>query len=122
MTFIPPADRVLLRQADPEVTTAAGLVIPEIAQERPLRATVLAVGAGVRHPATGKVIPLGEHVSLEEDYDDTGKFVGDAWYLRQLEIGDEVVIPRYGGTEIEAADGSGVVISILASEILARVE
>lgn len=124
MNLTPPKDRVLLRQLAPETATGFGLVIPEIAQERPLRAEVLAVGAGVPHAVSGELIPLGEHLSLEEDYDDKGAFTGDAWYLRALEVGDLVVIPPYGGTEIELAEelGGGTVISILGSEILARVE
>lgn len=92
----PPADRVLLRQHAAETETGFGLVIPENVAERPLRATVLAVGAGPID-SSGRQHPIG------------------------LSVGDVVLIPKYGGTEIEyEGEGEGAVISILASEILAR--
>lgn len=134
MNLIPPDDRVILRQLPAETRTAFGLELPEQAREHPLRATVLAVGRGTLHP-TGEYqgpthfdpvigdaahIPLGLYWQLQEDYDDDGAFVGDAWYLVPIEPGDEVVIPRYGGTEIESEEGE-TLISILASEVLAVV-
>lgn len=124
--LVPPDDRVILRQLEAPTETRFGLVLPEIARERPLRAEVLAVGRGRTwsldaEPLGEKMwVPLGEHVDLREDYDDEGGYAPDAWTLCGLEVGDEVVIPRYGGSEIEAEDGS-IVISILAAEILAVV-
>lgn len=124
MDLIPPADRVIVRQLPPESRTAFGLELPETAQQDSLRAVVLAVGEGKRYPASetpNMMYPLGEHPSLQEDYDDNGAFAGDAWYLVGLEPGDEVILPRHsGGTEI-TLEGGETVISILASDLLAVV-
>lgn len=52
-------DRLLIRVAEPEETTASGLHIPEKAQDKlPQKAIVLAVGPG-RTLKSGKVVPLG---------------------------------------------------------------
>lgn len=115
----PPADRVICRQLPPDEETAFGLVIPEVAREKPLRAEVLAVGEGTPHPTSGVPVPLGQYLNLGEDYTAEGEPDGDAWWLERIAPGDVVVLPPYGGTEI---DWEGeTVISILGSEILARV-
>lgn len=122
MDLIPPSDRVLVRQLEPESETASGLLIPEIAQEKSLRAVVLAVGAGTPHPkpgVPGETIPLGLRHRTLSDIED-GKLV-EYEIAVPLEPGDEVVLPRYGGTEIQAEDSGETIISILASEILAVV-
>ena len=42
----PLADRVLIEPAAAETTTASGIIIPDNAQEKPQRGTVVAVGPG----------------------------------------------------------------------------
>jgi chaperonin GroES len=44
--FRPLSDRVAVRPAPADETTAGGLVIPDSAQDRPQRGTVVAVGPG----------------------------------------------------------------------------
>jgi chaperonin GroES len=39
-------DRVLVKPADAEETTKGGIIIPDIAKEKPQRGTVVAVGPG----------------------------------------------------------------------------
>ena len=52
----PLADRVLIQPAAAEETTASGIIIPDTAQEKPQRGTVVAVGPGkVDEPTTVKV-------------------------------------------------------------------
>ena len=46
MKIRPLADRVLVKQAAAETTTASGLIIPDTAQEKTQQATVEAVGPG----------------------------------------------------------------------------
>ncbi|MCD8416328.1 co-chaperone GroES [Tenacibaculum finnmarkense genomovar finnmarkense] len=52
----PLADRVLIKAADAETTTASGLIIPDNAKEKPQKGTVVAVGKGTKkEPLTVKV-------------------------------------------------------------------
>jgi chaperonin GroES len=66
----PLADRVLVMPAPAEEKTAAGIIIPDTAKEKPQKGTVVAVGTGKKdEPMTVKV-------------------------------GDEVLYGKYSGTEI----------------------
>jgi chaperonin GroES len=66
----PIADRVVVEPAAAEEKTAAGIIIPDTAKEKPQRGTVVAVGNGKKdEPVTVKV-------------------------------GDQVLYGKYGGTEI----------------------
>jgi chaperonin GroES len=77
-SIVPLLNRVLVRKVKPLEKTAAGILIPEKAQERLNRGEVLAVGPG------------------SEDY------------KMQLRVGDRVVLPAYGGQEIKfEVEGSG---------------
>lgn len=105
----PPADRVILRPHPPAEQTSFGLVLAEVAQEKSLYATVLAVGADLQ-PTDDGLPKLGVHRARD---------LAGLPLLRMMGPGDVVVMPRYGGTEIDW-DGE-VVVSILASELLAVV-
>ena len=87
-------DRVVVEPMAAEETTAGGIVLPDAAQEKPQRGTVVAVGPG-------KLLETGERGELS---------VG---------VGDEVIYGKYGGTEIEV-DGQDVKI-LRESDILAKV-
>jgi len=52
----PLADRVLIEPVEAETTTAAGIIIPDNAKEKPQRGNVVAVGTGTKdEPLTVKV-------------------------------------------------------------------
>ena len=52
----PLADRVLIEPAAAETKTSSGIIIPDNAQEKPQRGTVVAVGPGKKdEPTTVKV-------------------------------------------------------------------
>lgn len=87
-------DRVVVEPMAAEETTAGGIVLPDTAQEKPQRGTVVAVGPG-------KLLDSGERGELS------------------VSIGDEVIFGKYGGTEIEV-DGTEVKI-LRESDILAKV-
>ena len=65
----PLADRVLIEPAPAETTTASGIIIPDTAQEKPQKGTVVAVGAGTKeNPITvkvGDVVPYGKYSGTE---------------------------------------------------------
>lgn len=87
-------DRIVVEPMAAEETTAGGIVLPDAAQEKPQRGTVLAVGPG-------KLLDSGERGELS------------------VTVGDEVIFGKYGGTEIEV-DGTDVKI-LRESDILAKV-
>jgi chaperonin GroES len=87
-------DRVVVEPMAAEETTAGGIVLPDAAQEKPQRGTIVAVGPG-------KLLDSGERGELS------------------VTVGDEVIYGKYGGTEIEV-DGSDVKI-LRESDILAKV-
>lgn len=52
----PLADRVLVEPAPAETKTAAGIIIPDTAKEKPQKGTVVAIGTGKKdEPLTVKV-------------------------------------------------------------------
>ncbi len=71
MKLKPLADRVLIQPTAAEEVTAAGIIIPDSAKEKPLRGTVLATGDGTKDEAM------------------------------VLKAGDEVLYGKYAGTEVD---------------------
>ena len=56
MNIKPLADRVLVEPAAAETTTASGIIIPDTAQEKPQKGTIVATGSGKKdEPITVKV-------------------------------------------------------------------
>jgi|TARA_B110000003_G_C16226078_1_gene369304 chaperonin GroES len=75
--IIPLADRVIIKQAEAETTTASGIIIPDTAQEKPQKGSVMAVGNGTKeNPITVKAgdnVLYGKYAGTElkhegEDY------------------------------------------------------
>lgn len=71
MNVKPLADRVIIRPAQAEEVTAAGIIIPDSAKEKPLKGTVIAVGPGTKDE------------------------------VMELKDGDTVLYGKYDGTELE---------------------
>ena len=92
MRLKPLGDRIVVRQIEAEEVTASGIVLPDTAQEKPLRGEVLAVGEG-RYEA-------GERVPLD------------------VQAGDEVIYAKYGATEV-TVDGEDLLI-LRESDVLAK--
>jgi chaperonin GroES len=72
----PLADRVVVEAAAAETKTASGIYIPETAQEKPQKGTIVAVGPGKFADVSGALIPI------------------------TTKIGDSVLYGKYAGTEI----------------------
>ncbi len=87
-------DRVVVQPVDPEEVTSGGIVLPDSAQEKPQRGTVLATGPG-------KLLDTGNRGDLS------------------VAVGDEVIYGKYGGSDIEI-DGEEYKI-LRESDILAKV-
>ena len=71
MNIKPLADRVLITPTPVEEVTAAGIIIPDTAKEKPLRGTVVATGNGTK----------------DEEM--------------VVKAGDEVLFGKYAGPEVE---------------------
>lgn len=94
MDLQPLGDRVIVELLEEEQTLASGIVLPDTAKEKPQRGRVLAVGAGDKND-NGDRIPV------------------------DVEVGDEVVFSKYGGTEIKV--GVEEYLILRESDILAKV-
>ncbi len=95
MNIKPLGDRVLVQRLEPGETKKGGIIIPETAQEKPMEATVVAVG-------TGKVLENGTKVDFE------------------VKKGDQVLIGKYSGTDVKVDDKEYLILS--QDDILAIVK
>ncbi|MBO4580930.1 MAG: co-chaperone GroES [Bacteroidales bacterium] len=75
MNIKPLADRVIIEAAPAEQKTAAGIIIPDTAKEKPQRGKVVAVGDGKKdEPMTvkvGDVVLYGKYAGTEINYNGT---------------------------------------------------
>ncbi len=73
MKLKPLADRVIIRPTAAEEVTAAGIIIPNSAKEKPLRGTVVAVGEGTKDETMvlheGDQVLYGKYAGSELDLD-----------------------------------------------------
>ncbi|HPU13361.1 MAG TPA: co-chaperone GroES [Aeromicrobium sp.] len=76
VTIKPLEDRIVIKAAEAEQTTASGLVIPDTAKEKPQEGVVVAVGPG-------RVSDAGERLPVD------------------VAVGDRVLFSKYGGTELK---------------------
>lgn len=69
MNVKPLADRVIIRPAQAEEVTAAGIIIPDSAKEKPLKGTVIAVGPGTKDEVMelkdGDTVLYGKYADTE---------------------------------------------------------
>ncbi|MBL8088654.1 MAG: co-chaperone GroES [Chthonomonas sp.] len=92
MTLQPLHDRIIIEAAAKEEVTAGGIILPDSAQEKPLRGTVLAVGPGKRLDS-GTLAPV------------------------DVKVDDVVLYGKYSGTEV-TVDGKDYII-LRAEDVLA---
>ena len=76
MAIRPLHDRILVKRVEEETKTKGGIIIPDTAKEKPIEATVVAVG-------NGRILENGE--------------------VRKLEVkkGDRILFGKYSGTEVK---------------------
>jgi chaperonin GroES len=94
MDLQPLGDRLIVEILDEDEITVSGIVLPDTAKEKPQRGKVLAVGPGARDED-------GDYIKLD------------------VEVGDEVIFSKYGGTEIKV--GADDVLILRESDVLAKV-
>ncbi len=84
MNIRPLHDRVIVRRLEEERTTAAGIVIPDTATEKPNRGKVVAVGKGKTNDK-GEVRPM------------------------EVKVGDVVLFGQYAGSKVKI-DGEELLV------------
>lgn len=90
----PLGDRVLIKRVEAAEEVKGGIIIPDSAKEKPLEATVIALG-------TGKTDKDGKSVAFD------------------VKVGDTVLIGKYAGTEVKVNDIAYILLR--EEEILAIV-
>lgn len=84
MALRPLHDRVIVKRLEEDKKSAGGILIPDSAAEKPLKAQVVAVGPGKRSD-DGRIHPV------------------------DVKKGDTVLIGKYSGTEVKV-DGDDLVV------------
>ncbi len=79
MHFRPLHDRVVIEPLDREEKTVGGIIVPDTAQEKPMRGKVLVTGPGARDE-DGALLP------------------------REVKKGDNVLYGKFSGTEVKIDD------------------
>ncbi|HLK14922.1 MAG TPA: co-chaperone GroES [Fimbriimonadaceae bacterium] len=92
MNLKPLHDRIIVEAAPKEEKSSGGIILPDSAQEKPQRGTVLAVGPGKRLDS-GQLAPV------------------------DVKVGDVVLYGKYGGTEVTVGGTDYVILR--ADDILA---
>jgi chaperonin GroES len=90
MKLVPLEDRVVVKLVEQEDKTQSGIVLPDTAQEKPQKATVVAAGPGKYDK--GKLLPM------------------------LVKEGDLVVFAKYSGTEVKVEGEEYLVLR--ASDLL----
>ncbi len=87
MNVRPLGDKILIKRADPETKTDAGIFLPESAKDKPKEGKILAVGNGRLNKDTGEYIPF------------------------TVKKGDRVIFTSYAGTEIKIGDEDILIVT-----------
>ena len=95
MTLKPLNDRVIVKRVESETKTLGGIIIPDTAKEKPVKAEVIAVG-------TGKMLDNGTRQPM------------------QVKVGDKVLFGKYSGTEVKIGGEEHLILR--EDDILAVVE
>ena len=81
----PLGDRLLVRPLEEKEVKQQGIIIPDTAKEKPQQGIVVALG-------TGKIAENGRKIDFN------------------VNVGDQVLLPKYGGTEIGMDDANYLIM------------
>ena len=87
MKVRPLGDKVLVKRAEAETKTNAGIFLPESAKDKPREGKIIALGNGRLHKETGDYVPF------------------------TVKKGDSVIFSSYGGTEVKIDDDDYLIIA-----------
>ena len=77
MNVRPLGDKILVKRAEAQTKTDAGIFLPESAKDKPKEGKVVALGSGILNKETGKYLPF------------------------TVKKGDRVIFTSYSGTEVK---------------------
>ena len=95
MNLKPLSDRIVIRREAAEAKSFGGIILPEAAQKKPQRGTIVAVGPGKPNKKTGVPMPL------------------------TLKVGDSVLFTSWAGDEVKTGkqpDGKAGELLIMHEE------
>ena len=87
MKVRPLGDKILVKRAEPESKTDAGIFLPESAKDKPKEGKIVALGSGRLNKDTGEYIPFS------------------------VKKGDRVIFTSYAGTEIKLGDEDVLILT-----------
>jgi chaperonin GroES len=89
----PMGDRIVVRPSQQEEMTVGGIILPDMARQRPQKGEVVAVGPG-------RVLGSGIRVEME------------------VSTGDQIIYSKFAGTEIQVQDEELLVLG--SNDVLAK--
>jgi chaperonin GroES len=92
----PLGDKILIKRDEAQTKTASGIFLPETSKEKPMTATIEAVGTGALNTETGERIPLA------------------------VKKGERILISKWAGTEVKLNDKEYLIIA--EDDILAVID
>lgn len=92
----PLGDKILIKRDEAQTKTSSGIFLPETSKEKPMTATIEAVGNGSLNSETGARIPLS------------------------VKKGERILISKWAGTEVKLNDKEFLIIA--EDDILAVIE
>lgn len=98
MDLQPIGDRIIVRREASDAKSAGGIILPDAAQKKPQRGTILAVGPGKINKKTGTRTPL------------------------QLKAGDKVLFTSWAGDEFQDRAKKDEVLVMHEEDVLAVIE
>jgi chaperonin GroES len=98
MNLKPIGDRIIVRRESSDAKSAGGIILPDTAQKKPQRGTILAVGPGKVNKKTGQRQPM------------------------QLKAGDKVLFTSWAGDEFKDRKEAGEVLVMHEEDVLAVIE
>ena len=87
MKVRPLGDKLIIKRADAQAKTDAGIYLPESAKDKPKEGKIMAVGCGLLNKDTGEYMPF------------------------TVKKGDRVLFSSYAGTEIKIDDEELLIMS-----------
>ena len=87
MKVRPLGDKILVKRAEAQDKTDAGIFLPESAKDTPKEGKVIALGSGILNKNTGDYMPF------------------------TVREGDQVIFSSYSGTEVKIGDDEMLILS-----------
>ncbi|MCH7799599.1 MAG: co-chaperone GroES [Planctomycetes bacterium] len=87
MKVRPLGEKIMVKRADAQSKTDAGIFLPESAKDQPKEGKIIALGSGILNKDTGEYMPF------------------------TVKKGDRVIFTSYAGTEVKIGDDEMLILS-----------